>query len=406
MSQSGSQEKPPSAVGPQPANAGLAPARGTTGVDERPAGPNRRPDRDRGGVDLSIVIPVFNEEPGISSLVARLRKLCDRLRDVHGTRSEVVFIDDHSSDQSPALLASACAEDPRMRFLRLSRNRGSHIAILAGLAQCRGRCAVFLAADLQDPPELVVQMLDLWREGNHVVWAVRGERRGIPWHERLFAAAFYTIFNRLAHVTLPPQGSDFALLDRAVIDGLLASASASPFLMGEIAQIGYRQAQVSYVKEERRFGTTKWNLRKKLRLFADAFVSCSYVPLRAMSYLGIGFSVLGFLYALLVVALRLTAGTPVEGWASLMVAVLVLGGIQMTMLGVLGEYLWRTLEEARKRPAYFIERASDAELVRATAAADEVVLPAQGTMPAQPRPAAIDASQPAAANRAESVRRP
>lgn len=305
--------------------------------------------------DLSIVIPVFNEAESLPALLERLGNL---LHSLSGVSYEVIFVDDHSLDRSPALLAAACAAEPRYRFIRLSANSGSHIAIFAGLEHTLGRCAVFLAADLQDPPELVPKMLDLWRQGNHVVWAVRSERLGIPLSERIFAATFYTVFNKMAHVSLPPQGSDFALIDRVVIDALKQCVTASPFLMGEIAKIGFRQTQVGYTKEARRFGTTKWNLRKKLRLFADAFVACSYFPLRAMSYVGIGASCLGFLYALFVIVYTMFSGRPVEGWSSLMVVVLVLGGVQMVMLGVLGEYLWRTLEEARRRPPYFIEEGS------------------------------------------------
>lgn len=302
--------------------------------------------------DLSIVIPVYNEEQGLATLFDRLETF---IRTLSGTSVEVVFVDDHSADQSPTMLAAACRDHPDWRFLRLSSNRGSHIAISAGLEHSRGRCAVFLAADLQDPPELIPQMLARWREGFHVIWAVRDEREGISWFEKALARMFYGLFNRLAQVSLPPSGSDFALLDRVVLDAVRRSAGATPFLMGEIAQVGFRQTSIGYVKEERKFGSTKWNLRKRLKLFADAFVSFSYFPLRAMSTVGMIASVIGFCYAAFVAGLRLTVGTPIEGWASLMVVVLVLGGFQMIMLGVLGEYLWRTLEQARQRPRYFIE---------------------------------------------------
>lgn len=302
--------------------------------------------------DLSIVIPVYNEEQGLPALFDRLGTFIQTLG---GTSVEVLFVDDHSADRSPAMLATACRKNPTWRFLRLSSNRGSHIAISAGLEHCRGRCAVFLAADLQDPPELIPNMLARWREGYQVIWAVRDEREGVSWFEKTMARSFYTLFNRLAQVSLPPSGSDFALLDRAVLDAVRRSAGATPFLMGEIAQVGFRQTSIGYVKEERKFGETKWNLRKRLKLFADAFVSFSYFPLRAMSTIGMIASFIGFLYAAFVAGLRLTVGTPIDGWASLMVVVLVLGGFQMIMLGVLGEYLWRTLEQARQRPRYFIE---------------------------------------------------
>lgn len=297
-------------------------------------------------------MPVYNEQESLPALFARLDALRDKLQDAP---LEVVFVDDHSSDRSADMLREACAARPYFRFLRLSANRGSHVAISAGLRHTRGACAAFLAADLQDPPELLERMLAEWRGGAKVIWAVRDQREGIAWSEKWFAQAFYTVFNRMAHVSLPPQGSDFALLDRAVVDALNQSVNGSPFLMGEIAMIGFRQAQVPYVKEARRFGTSKWNMRKKLRLFADAFVACSYLPLRLMSYAGILLSLLGFFYAAFIVLWRVLTSKPVEGWSSLMVAVLVLGGVQMVMLGILGEYLWRTLEEARRRPAYFIE---------------------------------------------------
>jgi glycosyltransferase involved in cell wall biosynthesis len=302
---------------------------------------------------LDIIVPVYNEEQGIPALISRLKSLTQQVKEV--CRVEVIFVDDHSTDGSPALLRAACGQNERFCYLRLSRNSGSHIAVLAGLENSKGDCAVFLAADLQDPPELIPQMLELWRMGNRIVWAVRAHREGLSWVEKFLARTFYRLLNRFGQVKLPPQGSDFALLDRIVIDALLQSASASPSLGGEIATLGFLQAQVPYIKAKRQFGRSKWTLGRKLRAFADAFVVFSYTPLRAMSYLGMVCSLFGFLYALVVVFLRLFAGARIEGWASLMVVVLVVGGIQMIMLGVLGEYLWRTLEEARRKPHYFLE---------------------------------------------------
>ncbi len=306
---------------------------------------------------LSIVIPVFNEAESLPKLLSRIELVLSQLRD---TPTDVVFVDDHSSDASPVLLREACRRDPRLRFLRLSRNSGSHIAILAGLEHSAGRCAVFMSADLQDPPELIPQMLASWRAGNHIVWAVRAERQGMTWTNRLTAHAFYRLFNRLAHVALPPQGSDFALIDRALIHALRRSASATLFLMGEIARLGFRQGQVPYVKERRQFGRSKWSLSRKLRTFADAFVAFSYAPLRVMSFLGIAFSVVGFLFAVYYTIdwLRMPRDAVYPGWTSTIVLVLLIGGIQMTMLGVLGEYLWRTLEEARRRPPYYVEQSA------------------------------------------------
>lgn len=313
-----------------------------------------------GRCDLSIVIPVFNEEAVIPTLIERLRAFIARLSPLV---AEVILVDDHSADRSPVSLRDICHKDPRFRYARLAKNSGSHVAILAGLGQARGECAVFLAADLQDPPELILQMLDLWRAGHHVVWAVREEREGVSKIDVFLSNTFYRLLNLLGEVNLPPRGSDFALLDRKAVDALLQSAGSDPSLGGEIARLGFSATQITYTKERRAAGRSKWTLKGKLKAFADAFVSFSYAPLRAMSYLGMTFSVLGFLYALVLIMLRLMTKAPVAGWASLIVVVLVLGGVQMMMLGILGEYLWRTLEAARHRPSYFLEETSDVESI-------------------------------------------
>jgi dolichol-phosphate mannosyltransferase len=322
-----------------------------------------------GGPELSIVIPIFNEEAVLPALVERLREFADRMTPLV---TEIVLVDDHSADHSPELLKEICRQDSRFHYARLAKNSGSHVATLAGLAQARGECAVFLAADLQDPPELILQMLELWRAGHHVVWAVREEREGVSKTDLFLSNFFYRLLNLLGEVNLPPRGSDFALLDRKAIDALLKSAGSDPSIGGEIARLGFSSAQIAYTKEKRAAGSSKWTLKRKLKAFADAFVSFSYAPLRAMSYLGMLSSLLGFGYALLVVVLRLMTRTPVQGWSSLIVVVLVLGGVQMMMLGVLGEYLWRTLEAARQRPIYFLEEASEAD-----AAADAQPQPAE-----------------------------
>ena len=306
--------------------------------------------------ELSIIIPVYNEEAVLPALRERLCSFVERLSPL---QAEIILIDDHSSDQSPQILRDFCEQDPLFRYARLAKNCGSHIAVMAGLARSRGQCAVFLAADLQDPPELILRMLEVWRRGHHVVWAVREEREGVSGFDVVLANTFYRLLNMLGEVNLPPKGSDFALLDRQAIDALLQSAGSDVSLSGEIARLGFASEQIQYTKERRAAGVSKWTLKKKLKAVADAFVSFSYAPLRAMSFLGIACSLLGFAYALLVVILRLKSRTPIQGWASLIVVVLVLGGLQMMMLGVLGEYLWRTLEAARNRPTYFLEDTSE-----------------------------------------------
>lgn len=304
---------------------------------------------------VDLIIPVYNEAENILNLIARLHRLESELRGEFGC--SVVFVDDHSKDASPRLLQVACTENPGYRYLRLARNQGSHVAILAGLEHSDADCAVFLAADLQDPPEIVPQMLRAWRSGAKVVWAVRERREGLPWFDRASARAFYWLIRGLSDVEFPAEGSDFALLDHVVVEALSASAGANLSVMTEIARVGFTQESIPYVKAERQLGSSKWTVRKKLKFAIDAVVSLSYRPLRAMSYAGLIFSALGFLYAAAIVALHLVKGSPVEGWASLMVVVLIVAGVQMLMIGILGEYLWRTLEEAKRRPRYVLEEA-------------------------------------------------
>jgi dolichol-phosphate mannosyltransferase len=305
---------------------------------------------------VSIVLPVFNEEACLPALVERLERW---LGEAEGFEAEVLFVDDHSTDATPSLLEETCAAHDGWRYLRLAANSGSHIAIFAGLEHAQGDCAVFLAADLQDPPELIADMVSLWQGGTRVVWAVREEREGVPASEMLFADVFYWLMNRFSSIQVPPKGSDFALIDRQVVAALRQSMSASPYLMGEIARLGFSQGKIGYTKAERAAGVTKWNLSRKLQLVADAFTGFSFVPIRLMSYLGMAASVLGLIYIVVVICNKIFIGGPVDGWSSLMVVVLLMGGFQMTMLGVLGEYLWRTLEESRQRPKYFVEAASN-----------------------------------------------
>lgn len=304
---------------------------------------------------LSIVIPIFNESESLPHLTPRLNALIKTLdMDV-----EVWLVDDHSSDNTPHLLRTICQDNANYHYIRLASNSGSHIAILAGLKQTQGDCATMIAADLQDPPELIPELLSHWRDGNKIVWGVRSAREGISRSEIFFANLFYNLLNRFSDVKLPPTGADFTLMDRTVIDALLRSVGANPSLALEIARLGFQQIEIPYTKEERLYGVSKWNLRKKLNAFADAFVTTSYMPLRMMSYAGIVFSVIGFIYAIVILFLRLTNIVGIDGWATLMIVVLVFGGIQMVMLGVIGEYIWRTLEHSRKRPLYFIEDTSD-----------------------------------------------
>jgi dolichol-phosphate mannosyltransferase len=198
-------------------------------------------------------------------------------------------------------------------------------------------------------------MIVKWEEGYDVTWAVRAERLGVSRTSVFFSNMFYRLLNSMTEIHFPKKGADYALMDRKVVDGLVQSAGSKPSLGALISWLGFKQTEIPYVKEERKFGRSKWTLSKKLNAFADAFVGFSYLPMRFMSLVGFIAACCGFLYAFFVVVMRFMVGHPIEGWASLMVVTLIIGGLQMLMLGVLGEYLWRNLEESRQRPLFLIE---------------------------------------------------
>jgi glycosyltransferase involved in cell wall biosynthesis len=309
----------------------------------------------RAAFRLSVVIPLHNEEENLDELLERLDALASRLAQ-QGGDTEMIFVDDHSTDGSPARLQEVCALRAGYHFRRLASNCGSHRAILAGMEVATGDCAVFLAGDLQDPPELILEMLEGWKRGYPITWAVRERREAMGWLDRALAGCFWTAIRRMSDIEIPPGGSDFALIDRTVRETLLRTVGANPNVVMELAKLGFSHTQVQYTKEKRRAGRSKFNLQRRLMAFADAFVSVTYTPLRIISYLGIATSALGFLYAGLVILLRLMVSSPIPGWTALMVVMLIFGGAQTIMLGVLGEYLWRTLEQTRSRPLYFVEK--------------------------------------------------
>lgn len=299
---------------------------------------------------VSIVTAFLNEDGNLPAFRERVRAVVDTL----GVDYDVVLVDDHSTDGSPAVAKAWADEDPRVQYIRLSRNCGSHAAYSAGLARCTGDCAVLLAADLQDPPEIVPELLANWRAGYDVVWASRRARPGESWLTRLLSGAYYCVMRRLALPEMPRQGADFLLLDRKVIDTYNAIPEKNTSFLAMILWLGFRQTFISYVKQPRYSGRSKWNFSKKIKLFLDSVVSFSYAPMRLMSMTGAIVSLVGFTYALVVI-LNALRGQPAPGWSSLMVVVLVLGGFQMLMLGALGEYLWRTFDECRGRPRYIVE---------------------------------------------------
>jgi dolichol-phosphate mannosyltransferase len=307
---------------------------------------------------VSIVVPVYHNATSLPELMARFRALADANP---GDRFEFVFVDDGSRDDSFAVLSALAAEDPRVRLVKLSRNFGSNAALMAGLFHARGDAVAAISADLQDPPEMIGEMLARWRGGRKVVLAARsGRDDGAA--SAAFADAFYTLFRRFALPTMPRRGFDFFLVDRQVCDLINGIQENNVYLMGLILWLGFDPEVLYYHRRERekRFGKSMWTLTRKVKYFIDSFVAFSYVPIRAASLLGIGLSFCGLVKAVEVVIARLFYGIAVEGWASLMVVLLIVSGAQLLMTGILGEYLWRALDETRRRPRFIVERVVEA----------------------------------------------
>jgi dolichol-phosphate mannosyltransferase len=306
---------------------------------------------------LAIVVPVFNEEESLPALFLALEALHARLVKVE---MRIVFVDDHSDDSTTSLLRDHCSRTSGADFLRLSRRSGSHIAVLAGLSHCHEDCAAFIAADLQDPPELLPRMLDLIQEGNDVVWAARENDDNKGWLDAAASRLFHKLLQRFSNLAGLPYQATFALLSKRAYQNLVRNCTLRSFLFVEIPRLGYKVASITFRKPERMAGRSKWSFRQKLIAFADAFVTSTHVPLRAIAYTGMAISGAGFLYAIILIIFWITGVIQVEGWTSTMVTILIIGGLQMLMLGVIGEYLWRAEEGTRRRALYFIEESSDA----------------------------------------------
>jgi polyisoprenyl-phosphate glycosyltransferase len=296
---------------------------------------------------LSVVAPVYNEEATIGEFYSRV---CAALE---GVPFELVLVDDGSTDGSAVALDHLAAADPRVRIVFLSRNFGHQTALTAGLDHARGGAVVMLDADLQDPPELIVRMLDHWRAGCDVVYAVREQREGESRFKLTTASWFYKLFNKLAQVDLQHNSGDFRLLDRRPLDALLSMRERNRFLRGMTVWVGYTQAAVPYRRDPRYAGETKYTVSKMLRFSLDAISSFSHRPLQLATLLGFVISTLAFIAIPVVVVLRIL-GSFLPGFGSLTIAVLLLGGIQLIAIGIIGEYVGRIYDEVKGRPLYLV----------------------------------------------------
>jgi len=303
---------------------------------------------------LSVVIPCYNEEPVLGSTHERLSQTLAGLRD---KQFELIFVDDGSRDGTFQILSELQSADARVRVLRLSRNFGHQMAVTAGLAEAIGEAVVVIDADLQDPPEVIVEMIELWQQGNDVVYGSRASREGESRFKIWTAKVFYRLINRLSDTPIPVDTGDFRLMDRKVVDVLVAMPERGRFLRGMVSWVGFRQAPVFYKRAARRAGTSKYPFLKMLRFAMDGVFSFSVLPLRLASLTGLAaiwIAIGGIILAVIARVFDLYDVKFGRGWASLFVAVLFMGGVQLLCLGVIGEYLGRIYTEVKQRPLYAV----------------------------------------------------
>lgn len=299
---------------------------------------------------LSVVAPVYNEEAILHELYRRTRETLDAL----GLTWELILVNDGSVDRSLEIMQELHEKDPRVCVINFSRNFGHQIAITAGTDYARGDAVVIIDADLQDPPGLIAEMVEKWREGYEVVYAVRKQRKGESWFKLFTARLFYRLINRITGFQIPLDTGDFRLMDRKVVDALRQMREYHRFMRGLSVWVGFKQTGVEYVREERYAGETKYPLSKMLRFALDGITSFSHLPLQLATYLGFiiaGISVLGIIIAII---LRVSGSQAFYGQATTLVTVLFLGGIQLISLGIIGEYLGRIYNEVKHRPLYIV----------------------------------------------------
>ncbi len=299
---------------------------------------------------LSVVVPVFNEEDGIDAFHERTTRVLGAL---DGMTWELLYVDDGSRDGSYERLSALAAGDGRVQVLRFSRNFGHQIAITAGVDHARGDCVVVIDSDLQDPPEVITEMVAQWRNGYDVVYGVRADREGETAMKLMTASAFYRILGRLTNIQIPANVGDFRLVSRRVVDQLKLLREKDRFVRGLVSWVGFRQTGVAYHREARFAGETKYPFSKMFKFAFDGITSFSTAPLRLATWLGLLAAVLAVIY-LLSVFVQKALGRTVEGWATIMVAMLFLGSVQLIVLGILGEYLGRIFNEVKPRPMYVV----------------------------------------------------
>ena len=303
---------------------------------------------------ISIVVPVYYNEDTLELLYEDMKnKILGQLGEY-----EIVFVDDGSGDSSWEVMNRIREKDENVKCVKLSKNYGEHSAILAGLSECTGDCAVTKQADLQEDSGIILEMYESWKKGNKVVLAIRQERKENP-IKVFFANCYYGIVRKMINKNMPKGGCDCYLVDRKVIEVLERLDEKNSSLTLQVMWVGFKTDMIYFVRQDREIGKSRWTLSKKIKLVVDSIMSFSYAPMRIMMGIGVVFDILALGLMIAVIVEKFTVGTPIEGWASLMCVVLFGFGIIMLMLGVLGEYIWRTLDASRNRPPFIVDEVND-----------------------------------------------
>ncbi|WP_423479036.1 glycosyltransferase family 2 protein [Priestia megaterium] len=301
-------------------------------------------------VEYSIVVPVYNEEEVIHETYRRLTEVMRSTKEAY----ELLFVNDGSKDRTAEIIKEYSEQDPAVVLLDFARNFGHQIAITAGMDYARGEAVVVIDADLQDPPELILEMIEKWKQGFDVVYAKRTKRKGETYFKKQTAAMFYRFLRAMTDIDIPLDTGDFRLLDRKVCNQMNSIQEKNRFVRGLVSWVGFKQIAVEYERDERLAGESKYPLKKMLKLSMDGITSFSYKPLKLASYAGVTLSGIGFIYLLVVMYLKLFTDSTITGWSSLIVIQLFFSGIILIILGMIGEYIGRIYDETKNRPLYIV----------------------------------------------------
>jgi len=302
---------------------------------------------------LSIIIPVYYNEGSLSKTHIQISQILDRIK---LTDYEIIFVDDGSGDNSFLELIKIKQLDSKVKIIRLSRNFGQVAAIYAGYKSASGDCVVNLAADLQEPSELIEKMIYSFSNENYELVICKREDREEGWYRKVTSLFFYTLIKKLSFENMPLGGFDIVLMSKRIKEILLSNGEANPFWQGQVLWSGFQIKYIPYTRLKREIGKSRWTFSKKVKYLIDGMLAYSYLPLRCMTLLGIFLFVAGIAYSLYITIAYFYGDVPFKGWAPIMILILILSGIQMLMLGILGEYLWRTLDQVRNRPMFLIDK--------------------------------------------------